>query len=363
MEVSGKMAPRDPCVYCQETTGVRNANKGSGGALQCGVCKNWAHYECTKLSEDAIKSLAMLIAEGVVDKPYRCVACKGALSQFKANYNELKAVLSQVQNNLKETDTRVQVLEDSKATSSARMDRMEATVKGMQQNSTSGSEVFEELAERERRATNIIIHQVEESSSNDKKTREDRDMGGLLQLFKEIKVDTTLDDVKLIRREGEKKEGESRPLKVVFRKKEDRDRVLANAFNLVKSREEVWRKVSLKADLTKKQRNLERELEKTAASKNLTRSQEEIQERRAWKVVGKRGERVMRLVKLFQEEEVEKETGYVRNNVEERGEQGKGGEGRKRGRRQSASPGSPSSSPTSRRAVRSRIQPGLFGDL
>ena len=356
------MAPRDPCVYCQETTGVRNANKGSGGALQCGVCKNWAHYECTKLSEDAIKSLAMLIAEGVVDKPYRCVACKGALSQFKANYNELKAVLSQVQNNLKETDTRVQVLEDSKATSSARMDRMEATVKDMQQNSSSGSEVFEELAERERRSTNIIIHEVEESKSTDKKTREERDMGGLLQLFKEIKVNTTLDDVKLIRREGEKKEGESRPLKVVFRKKEDRDRVLANAFNLAKSNDEVWRKVSLKSDLTKKQRNLERELEKTAASKNLTRSQEEVQEKRAWKVVGKRGERVMRLVRLFPEEEVEEETGHVKSNVERRGEQGmRGEERRKRGRRQSGSPGSPSS-PSSRRAVRSRIQPSLFGD-
>ena len=88
-----------------------------------------------------------------------------------------------------------------------------------------------------RSSTNIIIHEVGESNSIDKKTREERDMGGLLQLFKESKVDTTLDDVKLVRREGEKKEGESRPLKVVFRKKEDRDRVLDNAltFNLAKS--------------------------------------------------------------------------------------------------------------------------------
>ena len=117
-----------------------------------------------------------------------------------------------------------------------------------------------------------------------------------------------------------------------------------------------------KSDLTKKQRNLERELEKTAASKNLTRSQEEVQEKRAWKVVGKRGERVMRLVKLFPEEEVEEETGHVKSKQEGRGEQGvRGEERRKRGRRQSGSPGSPSS-PSSRRAVRSRIQPSLFGD-
>ena len=138
--------------------------------------------------------------------------------------------------------------------------------------------------------------------------------------------------------------------------------VLANAFNLAKSKEEVWRKVSLKVDLTKKQRNLERELEKTAASKNLARSQEEVQEKRAWKVVGKRGERVMRLVKLFPEEEVEEETGHVKSRLEGRGEQGgRGEERRKRGRRQSGSPVSPSS-PSSRRAVRSRIQPSPFGD-
>ena len=63
--------------------------------------------------------------------------------------------------------------------------------------------------------------------------------------------------MKLVRREGENKEGKIRPLKVVFRKKEDRDRVLANAFNIANSKEEVLIKVSLKADLTKKQRNLE----------------------------------------------------------------------------------------------------------
>ena len=87
-------------------------------------------------------------------------------------------------------------------------------------------------------------------------------------------------------------------------------------FNLAKSKVEVWRKVSLKADRTKKKRNLERELEKTAASKYLALSQEELQAKRAWKVVGKR---VMRLVKLFPEEEVEEETGHVVSRLEGRG--------------------------------------------
>ena len=40
--------------------------------------------------------------------------------------------------------------------------------------------MFEELVERERSSTNIIILEVGESNSSDKKTREERYMGGLL---------------------------------------------------------------------------------------------------------------------------------------------------------------------------------------
>ena len=245
----------------------------------------------------------MLIDQGIVDKPYRCNACKGALSQFQANYNELKAMVSKMQTGMEKTDKRVQALEDSGATSTARMDRMEATVKDVQRSSSSGTDVFEELAERDRRATNVIIFDVQESTDQDKRVRDERDLGGLLQLFKEIGVDTTLDSVKLARREGVRKEGEARPLKVVFRCKEDRDKVLSSSFKLARAKE-VWQKVSIRADLTLKQRNMERELEKYTASKNLTRSREEIEEGRAWKVVGKRREKVMRLVKLYPEEEV-----------------------------------------------------------
>ena len=85
------------------------------------------------------------------------------------------------------------------------MDRMEATVKDMQQNATSGTDVFEEMAERERRSTNVIIFDVKECTSQDRIVREERDLGGLLQLFEEIDVDTTLDSVKLARKEGRRR--------------------------------------------------------------------------------------------------------------------------------------------------------------
>ena len=166
-----------------------------------------------------------------------------------------------------------------------------------------------------------------------------------------------LDSVKLARREGEKREGIDRPLKVVFRRKEDRDRVLSNANKLARAREDMWKKVSIKADLTLKQRDLEQDLVKSAASKNLSRTREEKEEGRAWKVVGKRGEKVLRLVKLYQEEEV-LENGRVQLKEQAEGASGQQERTRKRGRRESGSP-SGQISPDSRRA---RILPGPFGD-
>ena len=48
---------------------------------------------------------------------------------------------------------------------------------------------FEELKERERRETSIIIHRVLELNTGDKKDREDRDLRGVQQLFNMIGVD------------------------------------------------------------------------------------------------------------------------------------------------------------------------------
>ena len=70
----------------------------------------------------------------------------------------------------------------------------------------SSSDVFEELKERERRETSIIIHRVLELNTGDKKDREDRDLRGVQQLFNMIGVDLEVSEtVKFTRREGEVK--------------------------------------------------------------------------------------------------------------------------------------------------------------
>ena len=62
--------------------------------------------------------------------------------------------------------------------------------------------------------------------------------------------------------------------------KSDRDLLLEKAPRLSKNQEEYWRNISVVADLTKKQRELEQSMFKRAEERNLTRSTEEQVKRR-----------------------------------------------------------------------------------
>ena len=194
----------------------------------------------------------------------------------------------------------------------------------------------------------IIIHNVPESNLPDNKDKESRDLRGLQKLFNIIEVKLEVSDVvKFTRREGEKRlDDQPRPLKVVLRRRDDRDLVLSNVHKLNRCDMDEWRKVTVVSDLTKMQRNDEADLRKLTASKNLDLTQEQIDKGEAWKVVGKRGNKRIQLVRLYRDEMVT-EIGEVRLR-DALGVMGK------RGR----SPGSSPSQPTRRQ----RIEPGEFGD-
>ena len=135
-------------------------------------------------------------------------------------------------------------------------------------------------------------------------------------------------------------------MKVVLRRKEDRDLVLSNSHKLSHTDEEQWRKISVVSDLTKLQRKEEADLRRQASAKNLNRSKEEVEKGEAWKVVGKRGCKRIQLVQLFRDEIV-LETGEVRMKV-----------GTDVGSKRVRSPGQSPLRPRNRQ----RVEPGEFGD-
>ena len=77
-----------------------------------------------------------------------------------------------------------------------------------------------------------------------------------------------------------------------------------------------WRDIKIIADLTKKQRDMEKEMFAKAEQSNRERSQADISKNLVWKVVGRRGERMLRQYELRDGEEISEEGRVVRRKYE-----------------------------------------------
>ena len=141
---------------------------------------------------------------------------------------------------------------------------------------------------------------------------------------------------------------ECRPLLIIFKHKNDRDALLEKAPKLSKDEDEYWKKISVVADLTQKQRELEKNMFRKAEMRNLQRSADEQSKNLCHKVIGRRGERILRVVELRENEFINQEGKVVMRDQEVRAAQYRGQE---RGKKRSPSR-SPGTSPPSRRSGR-----------
>ena len=102
-------------------------------------------------------------------------------------------------------------------------------------------------------------------------------------------------------------DGGSRPLLVIFKHKGDRDALLEKVPRLSREEDEYWRKISVVPDLTMKQREMEKNMFKKAQDRNLNRTGDEQAKNLCHKVIGKRGERVLRVLELREDEIINQE--------------------------------------------------------
>ena len=127
--------------------------------------------------------------------------------------------------------------------------------------------------------------------------------------------------------------------------------MIDRAPRLSREQDEYWRSISIVADLTQKQRQLEQAMFKKAEELNLARSRDDQSKNLVHKVLGRRGERVLRQVELRTGEIISPEGRVVVEGEEE---------GRKR-KRQNSSQGTGQSPPA--RRVRAGRRFGLAREV
>ena len=112
---------------------------------------------------------------------------------------------------------------------------------------------------------------------------------------------------------------------MIFKHKSDRDALLEKVLRLSRDEAKYWRKISVVPDLTIKQRELERNVFKKAHDRKLNRTGDEQAKNLCDKVIGKRGEKVLRVLELRQKEIINQDwRGTVKSSPESRREVRKG---------------------------------------
>ena len=303
----------------------------------CSICDRWIHKDCG-LDDDEYK---------LIDKMYRkkgshcwsCDGCSLGLSKLqKMIVNNTREINTLKQNVSDLEDARNKHREDidANATKLINLEKDVCELKEREPTASSKDDFMDEIDLRESKKANLMIFTLPEPDTNlSNKEKKDADIETVLDVFNCLNVDVDSNaDIKFIYRVGEIGE-KPRPLSVGFRNPQTKDSILKNAWKLAKSKH---KKVSLAPDLTPLQLQKEKKMFTEAEEKNKELSDSDAKNY-IWKLVGMRGHRMLRKVKINQQDsQMRERTASMRRRRSEMEEEEEEGEGRahnsKRNKRQ-----------------------------
>ena len=288
------------CPCCGKNASPKNkANKL--GAILCSVCTYYFHPSCVDVDKE-VGAEALRWVETGFSSPWQCRTCKDALSKMNdainANSRRILDLEQKQEAHAKDIDHNrkdIKRFDDNLKRVIDRLDKLETDSAP-----AATSAVLEELNERTKREKNLLLHNCSEADNPEDIEKQDRD--GVKALFKALQIPFSCQEsIRSIRRLG-KKNDKARPIQLIFLQKVQRDMVLDKAPNLRKCENEFMKKVRITMDMTPQQRQAEQDLEKRVMHSNKNRSEDEINEGKAWKIIGQRGLKQARLLPLRENE-------------------------------------------------------------
>lgn len=303
----------------------------------CCICDRWIHKDCG-LDDDEYK---------LIDKMFRkkgshcwsCDGCSLGLSKLqKMIVNNTREINTLKQNVTDLENTRDKHREDidSNTTKIQNLEKDVNDLKEREPAASSKEDFMDEIDLRESKKANLMIFSLPEPDSNlTNKDKKNADTETVVDIFSCLNVDVDSHaDIKFIYRVGETGP-KPRPLSVGFRSPQIKNIVLKNAWKLEKTQ---YKRISLAPDLTPLQLQKEKKMLAEANQKNQEMSDTDAKNY-TWKLVGMRGHRMLRKVKINQQDNPMRErTASMRRTRSEMEEGEEEGEGRvynsKRNKRQ-----------------------------
>ena len=267
-----------PCGRCRKMV-VRGDE-----ALMCEICSQWFHIKCEKITKAQYKNQA----SKAKNFHWYCDACdivhSGIIREvtlLKVEYNKFKRRLEELEENkVNKEDLEKEMEKKADKDDVEKLEQRITTMEGKHAASGGSSivnqgascskrpedhaeELIKEIKDQEERKLNALLFNLPESKADNDVDRTKHDKDEVKQLAKHCKV------VRL----GKKHENKPRPLLIQI-SSDDKKRMLFKNLRMLQEAPDKFKQVSVKHDLTEKQRKREKELREEAKKKEADTSGE-----------------------------------------------------------------------------------------
>lgn len=213
--------------------------------IQCdGPCDRWFHVSCTSLSQAEYSKLSKDNSRKWSCGRDDCVNSSkqplnlmiNQLSQLSKVIGELvtkvdqltplPAKVDQILEQVDDLNKNLVSLEQRVHVNETKIASLEESVKNLARSDVDLEKVVSEVSERNRRASNIMVYGLPESTSQDTQTRINHDLDKIAKLINSVLPEFSIAGVKAYRL-GKKSADKSRPLKLLLKSEHDARSVLS----------------------------------------------------------------------------------------------------------------------------------------
>lgn len=260
--------PAYPCMLCRKST-------NNSHALQCILCELWAHKGCG-ITEEIFKFCELQKKE-MQSAFWVCESCRAFSVKMSKNMKIMDNKIDGLEKKLKKKDEEILKLQKDVSDLQTQFESFKNNVKDPvavtdDSESSNVQNMMKELSDQEARRCNVICHNIPESCNLNAENRKKDDLDISIELFNTIGVKVGEESFAAIKRLGRK--DKTRPLLVVFKNPNLRDRVLANSKQLA-DRMDYWQEVKISPDLTANQRKHDQNIHEEVEKLNGERTAEE----------------------------------------------------------------------------------------
>jgi len=234
-------------------------------ALMCDNCLNWVCQPCSKVPLTLYNELVKFDDDSSPD--WNCKTCKSTKADLKGIHKTLLEMK-------KDNDSRLKSVEDGlaniaasvKSTVREEVDKVKDTItESVKDNIATQVKAivnaqYKEMKERENRANNIVIFNLNMSSSKVPQERKEHDISIIRKLFAALCPDQDDLEIKacfrLLNRKKQKADDAKKtpPIKLALRLKEQRRQFLLNSKNISTLEDDTLKGLIIARDLTIEQR-------------------------------------------------------------------------------------------------------------